>query len=448
MTDNRIELLETAPIPKVVLKMALPSIIGLLVMAIYNIVDTMFVAWIGTQATGSTQVVFPIMMAIGAVGLTFGIGGSSVISRLLGEKKLKQAETVVATNFLLAAISGILLLIIGISFIEPIVKLFGATEGMLKLSKDYGIFILFGAPAQVINMTLNNLLRAEGSAKYSMISMMSGAIINIFLDPILIFSFGLGIKGAAIATSFSQFITMFLLISQYLRGRSVLHLNFKNVSLKINMIFEVIKMGSPSFSQQILTSMSMAIINQLSGLYGGESAIAAVGIVSRTMMIVMYVIFGLSQGFQPVAGYNYGSNQINRLKEALIFTLKVSLSIALISCILFITFDNTILGIFKPTELVFSLASSYLKLYAVSIVMMSISTVISAYYQAIGNSFPALLLSIARQGLFLIPLAFMLPLKFGLIGVFLAQPIADFLTLLLTGYFYFKSKSTRTNLIS
>lgn len=448
MNDNRIELLENAPIPKVVLKMALPSIIGLLVMAIYNIVDTMFVAWIGTQATGATQVVFPIMMAIGAVGLTFGIGGSSVVSRLLGEKKLAKAECVLATNFLLAALSGTIFLIIGISFIEPILKLFGATEGMLEMSKDYGMFILVGAPAQVINMTLNNLLRAEGSAKYSMISMIAGAIINIFLDPILIFGFGLGIKGAAIATSFSQFVTMFLLISQYLRGRSVLHLNIKNVSLKVNMICEVLRMGSPSFSQQILTSISMAIINQLSGFYGGESAIAAVGIVSRTMMIIMYVIFGLSQGFQPVAGYNFGSNQVIRLKEALVFTLKTSLIIALISGIIFVIFDDYILGIFKPTALVFDLASSYLRLYAISIIMMSISTVISAYYQAIGNSFPALLLSIARQGLFLIPLAFILPLQCGLIGVFLAQPVADFLTLLLTGYFYLKSKSTKAILLN
>jgi len=448
MEDKRIDLLKNETIPKCVMKMALPSIIGLLVMAIYNIVDTMFVAWLGTQATGATQIVFPIVMALGAVGLTFGIGGGSFVSRLLGEGDKKRAEQVTSTSFYIALGIGILTTIFGLLFIEPILKMFGATETMLPMAKEYGTFIMVGATAQIVNMTLNNLLRSEGSAKNSMIAMVAGACLNIALDPLFIFGFGWGVKGAAIATSISQFATMIMLIMQYVRKKSLLHINIKNISLDSNLISEVFKMGSPSFARQILTSVSMALLNQAAGLTGGDSAIAAIGIVSRTMMIIMYVIFGLSQGFQPVAGYNYGSKNYSRLKESLHFTIKLSMSIALVSSALFLIFDKEILSMYRPTPEVMALAVDFVKYFAVSMVLMSFTNVIGVYYQAVGQGLPALILSSARQGIFLIPCILVLPKMIGLQGVFIAQPIADILTLALTIIIFIPTRKGIDKLVS
>jgi putative MATE family efflux protein len=448
MEDNRIKLLSTGSISKAVMKMALPSIIGLLVLAIYNIVDTMFVAWLGTQATGATQIVFPITMALGAVGLTFGIGGSSYVSRLLGENKKERAEQVVSTNFYSALGLGIIITILGILFIEPILRLFGATDTIMPLSRDYGIFILLGATAQITNMTLNNLLRGEGSAKLSMIAMVTGAVLNIFLDPIFIFGLGLGIKGAAIATSLSQFVTIFMLIRPYLAKKTLLHLHFKNVSYDSELIIEVLKMGSPSFARNILTSVSMALLNNAAALYGSDAAVAAIGIVSRTMMIVMYIIFGLSQGFQPVAGYNYGAKSYTRLKEALDFTVKLSIGISVISCALFVIFDEAVLSIYNPTETVMSMGSEFLVYYAFSTILMAYTNVISAYYQAIGRGMPALLLSLARQGIFLIPAILILPKWFEMTGIYVSQPVADILTLALTMVLFIPSLNKLKLLIS
>ncbi len=436
MNDKRILILKEYPIPKAVMKMAMPSIVGLLVMAIYNIVDTMFVAWLGTEATGATQVVFPMVVALGAVGMTFGIGGSSYISRLLGEGNKERAESVVTSNFVLAIVSGVILTFFGILFIVPTLKIFGATESMLPLSKDYGTYILLGSTAIIANQTLNNLLRAEGSAKNSMIAMIVGAVLNIILDPILIFGFDMGIKGAAIATTFSQFVTTAMLISQYTRKKSVLHLDIKRFTIDKELILEVFRMGSPSFARQILTSISMAALNLLAGVYGGAEAIAAMGIVLRTMMIVMYIIFGLSQGFQPVAGYNYGAKDIGRLRQAFWYTMGVSFAIAAVSSAVFVLFDDAILGIFRPTAEVLALSKSFLKVYVISILLMSLTNVVAVYYQAVGKSLPALVLSVSRQGLFLLPAVYFLPMRFGLTGVFIAQPVADVLTLIVTAYLF------------
>lgn len=432
MDDKRIGLLRDEKIPKSVMKMALPSIIGLLVMAIYSIVDTMFVAWLGTEATGATQIVFPIIMAIGAIGLTFGIGGGSYISRLLGENDKDKADKVASTNFFSAVLIGITVTVIGVIFIEPLLKGFGATQDMMALAKEYGTYIILGSVALIVNMTLNNLLRSEGSAKNSMVAMVTGAVVNIALDPLLIFGLGWGVKGAAIATTFSQFVTMTMLLSQYLRKRSLLRIDVKFISYDKTLITEVLKMGSPSFARQILMSVSMGLLNQSAGVFGGSDAIAAIGIVSRTMMIIMYIIFGLSQGFQPVAGYNFGAKQYKRLKESLIFTVILSMAIALISALLFILFDNQVLSIYRPSDMVLTMATDFVPYFALAMVIMSFTNVIGVYYQAVGKGIPALILSIARQGIFLIPAIYILPKIWGLTGVYMAQPVADVLTLMIT----------------
>jgi len=428
MNDQRIFLMEKAPISRGVIQMAIPAIIGMLVMAIYNVVDTMFVAWLGTEATGATQVVFPLIMVFGAIGLSFGIGGGSYVSRLLGERRKEEAEKVLATYTVLSFIVGIVLSVIGIIFLEPILRILGATETIMPLAKEYGFFIVLGGVGQVLNMNFNNMLRSEGSAKNSMIGMALGSIVNIILDPIFIFGFGWGIKGAAIATSISQFLTTGILLYQYLGGKSMLNLSLKNYAPSKVILSEVFKMGAPSFARQLLTSVSMVLLNSAAVLYGGDSAIAAIGIVSRTIMIVMYVIFGLSQGFQPVAGYNYGAKFYGRLKGAFNFTVMLSVGIASLSGMIFLMFGEQILGIFKPTAEVMTLGLDFLLYGVISIILMGFSNVFGVYYQAIGKGLPALILSVARQGLFFIPLILIMPNYFGLQGVFVTQALADVLT--------------------
>lgn len=447
MKDNRIELMKNLSIPKAVMKMAIPSIIGLLVMAIYNVVDTMFVAWLGTHATGATQIVFPMVMGLSAVGLTFGIGGGSYISRLLGQNEKDKADKVASTSFFASLVIGLFITVVGIVFIEDILTMFGATETMMGLAKDYGRFIMLGATAQIINMTLNNLLRSEGSAKYSMIGMLIGAGLNIALDPLFIFTFGLGVKGAALATTISQFVTMTILLSQYIKRRSLLSISIKKISFNINIMGEILKMGSPTFVRQILMSISMGLLNQAAASFGGDTSIAAIGIVSRTMMISFYIIFGLSQGFQPVAGYNYGAKEYKRLSEALKFTTLISMSISIVSSMIFLLFGKEILSIYKPSQDVMILSLDYIRYFAFSMILMSFTNVIGVYYQAVGRGIPALLLSITRQGIFLIPLLMTLPSMFGLKGVYLAQPIADILTLILSVIMFIPTKKGIDKLI-
>lgn len=432
MEDKRLDILERLPIPKGVMKMALPSIIGMLVMAIYNLVDTMFVAWIGTEATGATQIVFPITLILGAIGLTLGIGGGSYVSRLLGQKDYKRAGEVVSTNFFTAVGLGIVATILGIIFLEPILEAMGATNSIMEFAKDYGFYIMLGATAQISNMTLNNLLRSEGSSKSSMIGMATGAILNIFLDPIFIFLLGMGVKGAAIATIISQYVTMIILLGQYFSHKSILPISIKNVNYDKDLVLEVINIGAPSFARQVLMSISMGLMNHAAGTYGGDPAIAAIGIVLRTMMMVFYVIFGLSQGFQPVAGYNYGAKRYDRLMEALRFTLKLSMGIALFSSVLFYIFGDLIFSIFRPSTEVLSIALSFKNYFLLSLIIMSFTNVIGVYYQAIGKGMPALMLSLSRQGIFFIPIVLLLPKLYGLQGLYMAQPAADVLTLLLT----------------
>lgn len=427
--NKRLDVLENSPIPKAVLTMAYPAIIGMLTMAVYNVVDTMFVAWLGTNATGATQVVYPLITTIGAVGLTIGIGGGSYISRLLGQKKEKEASSVVSTLYFSSFALGLVFMILSMIFLKPILTLLGASEAIMVFAYDYGFFILLGSSFQITNMALNNLLRAEGSAKNSMIGMMSGAVLNIILDPIFIFGFSMGIKGAAIATSISQLFSTAILSYQYFSGKSVLKISVKSVKFSKNLITEVFKIGTPSFFRQILVSISMAMMNNMAIRYGGEVGIAGVGIIMRTMLLVMFVIFGLGQGFQPVAGYNYGAGNKERLLEAFRFTLKTSFLIALSFSAVFFLGGKYIISIFRPTEAVMEVAMSFMRYYLVSLLLMSLSNVIATYYQAIGKAGPAFILSVARQGMFLIPALLIFPRKLGLKGLFLAQPFADIITL-------------------
>lgn len=441
MNDKRIALLKDAPVRKAVNSMALPSIVGLLVMAIYNIVDTMFVAWLGTESTAATQVVLPIIMLVSAIGLSIGMGGGGYISRLLGAQNKKIANEVGTVSIFLAIILGIISTLLLTTFLEPVLIFFGATEIILLKSKEYGFYIALGAVFSISNMTLNNLLRGDGSAKLSMVAMASGTILNIILDPIFIFTLGLGIKGAAIATTLSQGVTFTILLSQYIRKKSIVEIGVKYLRPTKPMFNEIMKIGIPTFLRQLLFSISIGFLNQAATSQGGGDLLAATGLVFKVGMLPMYIIFGLAQGFQPVVGYNYGAKNKERVIASLKYTLLAGFIISLISAILLNLFNTSILSIFKPVQSVLSLGKTGLFYLSISLIVMSINNSISVFFQSIGRGKESIILATSRQGFLFIPLCFILPPIFGPLGVFLIMPTADLLTLLLSAIlsmFYFK----------
>lgn len=431
MKDNRIELLKNGNIKTAINKMAAPAIIGLMVMAIYNIVDTMFVAWIGTEATGSTQVVMPIMMLASSIGLSFGIGGGSYLSRLLGQEKFNEAEEVASTSFFSAIVMGLLFTIVTFIFFEDILRFFGANDSILDLAMSYAVYIVGGSVALVINMTLNNLLRAEGSSKLSMIAMVIGAGLNIILDPILIFGFGWGVAGAAIGTIASQIVTMIILLSAYLHGKSVVKIKLKSFVFDTKVFMEIFKVGFPTFVKQVLFSVSMGMLNTASVVYGGTDLLAALGIISRVTMLPTYIIFGLGQGFQPVAGYNIGANNKERLMSAFKYTLISSTILALITSILLVLLGEPIFNLFRATDEVVTYGIKGLNYYAIGLIFLGISNTVAVFFQSLGKGIEALIMSAARQGLVFIPLIIILPQYFGETGVVMTQMVADIATVIM-----------------
>lgn len=441
MDDKRIAILRDAPINKAVNRLAMPSIVGLLVMAIYNVVDTMFVAWLGTDSTAATQVVMPVLMLVSAIGLSIGMGGGGYISRLLGASKYKEANEVGTVSIILSISLGILSTLLLLYFLEPVLIFFGADSSVLSKSMEYGFFIVLGSIFSISNMTMNNLLRGDGSAKLSMIAMATGTLLNIALDPLFIFTFGLGIKGAAIATTLSQSVTFLILLIFYLKGKAVIKISFKFFKPTKSMFTEIMKIGVPTFLRQLLFSISIGFLNQAANIQGGGDLLAATGLLFRTGMPPMYIIFGLAQGFQPVAGYSYGAKNRERVVKALKYTLMAGFVISIVSGLLLNLLNRPILSIFKPSESVMNLGVIGLFWLSISIVFMSFNNTVSVFFQSIGRGKESIVLATSRQGFLFIPLCFILPSLLGPLGVFLVLPTADFLTLILSAILsmvYFK----------
>jgi putative MATE family efflux protein len=432
MADNRINILKNEKISKAINKMSLPAIIGFLIMGIYNFVDTIFVAWIGTAATSATQVVFPIMMLASSIGLAFGIGSASYVSRLLGMNNKEKACNVATVALITSITVGIIFAVLSIFLIEPILKFFGSDESIMNMSKDYGIYILIGSMFTMGNMTMNNLLRSEGSATLSMIGMGIGSIFNIILDPIFIFSLGLGIKGAAIATTISQIISFIILLSRYIFKKTVINIGFSYYKPSKDILFQIGKVGIPTFFRQVLFSISLGILNQGAVNYGGATLLASIGLVIKILMIPTYVIFGIGQGFQPVLGYNFGAKNKERVVESLKYTLKLAFTVAIFSTLVIFVFDDIILSIFKVNEEVTRFSKLGLKLNVIALNLMAISNTISIFYQALGRGIESLILSISRQGLFFIPAVIILPLMIGYKGILGAQLCADIMAFVLS----------------
>ncbi len=437
--NDRSKLLGEAPVSKVITKLAVPAIIGMLINAVYNFVDTMFVSWIGTEAMSAAQIGFPVFMIIVAFGQLFGIGGSSYVSRLLGQGNQKKANQTATVVYGTTILSGIAIGACGLLFLNPLLSLFGASSVNIEYAIAYTSILFIGAIFIMSNMTLNNLLRAEGSSVASMIGLILGAVLNIILDPLFIFVFDMGVGGAALATVLAQAVTTLFLLNYYRKGKSVLKLNLRLFRPTKTIYWETLKIGGPTLIRQLLASFAIGIMNRAASGYGTE-AVAAIGIISKVFMMGFYALLGYTQGFLPVAGFNYGAQKFQRVLESIRVGTRVSTLYCLIMFGIFLVFAEPLIMIFKPDPIVADLAIKGLRIWALSLPVLGYSVLVNMLFQAIGKGKEAAILSVSRQGILLIPLLLILPSLFGLTGVLLAQPIADALTFLITIFFDLKVK--------
>jgi putative MATE family efflux protein len=436
MEDKRIKLFRDEKVSTAINKLSLPAVVGLIVLAIYSFVDTMFVAWLGTAQAGAATLVLPVMMIVQAFGAGAGHGSASYVSRLLGMDRKKDADKVAAVSIYSMAILGIFITVIAIVFLEPILIFFGGEGEVLELAKSYGFYILLGTILTLLNITMNNLLRAEGSAVLSMTGMIIGSVLNIILDPIFIFVLDLGISGAAIATTLSRGVTTIILISRYMAGKSLLHIGIRNFKPSLVIYREIFRVGIPTLFKQLFSSISFGLLSSASMAMGGETLLAAVGILFRIVIMPMYVVFGIGQGFQPVAGYNYGAGNRERVMEALSYAMILSSSVTIASVLLMNLFSSQLFGIFRATEDVAAYGVMGLKYYSIAMILMSVNNTIATFYQALGKGRESMILSVARQGLFFIPVILIVPSLFGVHGILSTQLISDVLTLALSAFMF------------
>ncbi|MCJ8172411.1 MATE family efflux transporter [Clostridium botulinum] len=419
------EMMEKESISKVLLKLSVPAIIAMLINAIYNIVDTMFVGMLNnTSAIAAVSIVYPLFMFIGAIGVMFGAGGASYLSRLLGEKKKEEADKTLTSTIIIGCIFSLIFTVISIIFLDKFLLMYGATETIMPYAREYGYTIVLGAIFTIGTGIMSNTIRAEGNSKYSMIATCIGGVINIILDPIFMFRFGMGIKGAAVATVISQIVSFVFLLRYYYSKKSYIKLGIKFFKPTFNMFFEILKIGIPIFVTQVLASFALGFMNLGAKPYG-DAAVAAMGIVFRVMSIGFYIVFGIGQGFQPVAGYNYGAKNFTRLKEAVKLSIKWSIISGIVISILFIVFAEGCMLIFTRDREVINIGIKAFRAASLLFPLFGYVNTYAVLYQALGKALGAFILSISRQGIFYIPLIFILPKFIGLEGVIFCQTAAD-----------------------
>ncbi|APQ74827.1 MATE family efflux transporter [Clostridium botulinum] len=419
------EMMEKESISKVLLKLSVPAIIAMLINAIYNIVDTMFVGMLNnTSAIAAVSIVYPLFMFIGAIGVMFGAGGASYLSRLLGEKKKEEADKTLTSTIIIGCIFSLIFTVISIIFLDKFLLMYGATETIMPYAREYGYTIVLGAIFTIGTGIMSNTIRAEGNSKYSMIATCIGGVINIILDPIFMFKFGMGIKGAAVATVISQIVSFVFLLRYYYSKKSYIKLGIKFFKPTFNMFFEILKIGIPIFVTQVLASFALGFMNLGAKPYG-DAAVAAMGIVFRVMSIGFYIVFGIGQGFQPVAGYNYGAKNFTRLKEAVKLSIKWSIISGIVISILFIVFAEGCMLIFTRDREVINIGIKAFRAASLLFPLFGYVNTYAVLYQALGKALGAFILSISRQGIFYIPLIFILPKFIGLEGVIFCQTAAD-----------------------
>ena len=422
--------LTQAPVHRVIVTMAIPTIISMLVTGLYNIADTFFVGKIDTQATAAVGVVFSLMFFVQAMGFFFGHGSGNYISRELGARRHENAVKMASTGFFSSFLVGVIVLILGEIFLTPLSLMLGSTPTILPYTEDYMQVILLGAPFLTSSLTLNNQMRLQGNANFAMYGIVTGAILNVVLDPILIFTCGLGVSGAAWATVIGQAVSFVILFLMTRRGENIA-IHFRNFSPSLQRYKEIFYGGCPSMMRQGLACIATMSLNLAAGVYG-DSAIAAMSIVGRIAMLSFAVVIGLGQGFQPVCGFCYGAGLYDRLKEAYKFTVTIGTIFLIVLAIVGWVISGTLIGVFRDDPEVIAIGVVALRWQLCVFPVNALILASNMLAQTCRKPWRANILAAARQGLFFIPLIFILPSYFGLLGVEMCQAVSDLLSFVLT----------------
>ena len=427
----------TQPVKQLIVRLAIPTMISMMITSIYNMADTFFVGHIAgttdsvTSATAAVGVAYPLMAVIQAVGFMFGQGSGNFISRALGRQETEEAGRMAATGFFLALLSGLALGLLGLLALDPLVRVLGATEAVFPFARDYIRLILLGCPWMTASLVLNNQLRFQGNSLFAMIGITTGGLINMALDPLLIYACGMGVSGAALATIVSQLIS-FVLLFIGTRKSDNLNIHVRNFTPRPHYIREILRGGAPSLFRQGIGSVAGAVLNNAAGAFGAP-AIAAMSIVSRAMMLANSLVIGFGQGFQPVCGFNYGAKKYARVREGFFFCVKYSTLFLFFAAVLGEIFAPQVVALFRADDAaVIEIGAAALRFQALTLPSFGFIMIANMMMQTTAHTFQASLTALARQGLFFLPLIAALPPLFGLLGIQIAQPIADGMTFFLT----------------
>ncbi|MCA1023925.1 MATE family efflux transporter [Halobacillus halophilus] len=434
--------LGTQPIPKLLANLSIPAMIGMFVMALYNVIDTLFIArGVGILGVSGVSIGFPVMMVIMAIAAAVGIGGASVISRRLGADKKDEADLVFGNVLIMIILISSVGFIGAFTFLEPLLKIFGATENIMPYAKDYLFPIMVGSLFFSFAFATNNIIRSEGNSRFAMITMIIPAVLNIILDPIFIFGLDMGVQGASVATVISQATVSIVVLNYFLKGKSSLTVRRAALKLQTKIIREIITIGMPAFIRQVAGSAMMIAINLMLIKFGGEFEVGVFGIVQKLAMFTIMPMIGVLQGMQPIIGYNYGAQNYERLKETVKLGMKVVTIISAGIFVVMMAFPNVLMMIFTGDQATIDTGAHAIRIMFAFAVLIGAQVVSGGLYQALGMAKPAMILSMARQVLFLIPLVLILPNFFGVTGVWLAFPAADLLAFILSMVFLYKDRT-------
>ncbi len=427
-------------IGRLLLNFSIPAIVGMMVNALYNIVDRIFIGQgVGTLAISGITIDFPIMLIIMAFAMLIGLGATTLISIRLGENKREEAEKIAGNALTLFAITSLAISILGFVFLKTLLELFGASGEVLPYASDYMGIILFGVVFQMIGMGMNNFIRAEGNPKMAMWTMLIGAVLNTVLDPIFIFVFGLGVKGAAIATVISMAVAAVWVLHYFLfSGKNIVKLHLENLGLEFKTVTAIFAIGMAPFAMQLSSSLVVSIFNRSLANYGGDVAIAAMGIINSIAMLILMPIFGINQGSQPIIGYNYGARSYDRVKKALKLSMIAATMISSAGFFFTQFFSSQMIAMFNKNDpTLISVGSHGIRIYLMMLPIIGFQIAGSNYFQAVGKPKTAMFLSLSRQLIILVPMILILPNFFGLDGVWTSGPISDAAASVMTGLFLF-----------
>lgn len=430
--NNKMELLGNAPISKALLAMGIPTMLGMMVNAIYNLVDAYFVGGLGTSQMGAISVVYPLGQIVVGLGLLFGNGSASYLSRLLGNRDQEQADRVASTALYSSVAVGAVLIIFSMIFLRPILRLLGATDSIMPYAMTYAGIYVVSCIFNVFNVTMNNIVTSEGAAKTTMLALMAGAVLNIGLDPVFIYTLDMGVAGAAIATAISQIVSTLIYLTFIFRKKSIYSFKIKNCTFTKEIMSEIFKIGIPTLVFQILTSLSISLVNTQAGPYG-DSVIAGMGAVTRIVSMGSLIVFGFIKGFQPIAGYSYGAKKFDRLHKAIRTSILWSTVFCVIYGLLLTIFSSRIIAQFTDGDLeMIRVGTQSLRINGLSFLLFGFYTVYSSLFLALGKGLEGFVLGACRQGICFVPVILILPVFWGINGILYVQPIADVLSAIIT----------------